>query len=311
MNILVIENTDPKFSPMMNVRRSHVVAIRQVLPKASVSVIKDKDMTKQTNAEVIITYNLDAIGKEARRLRWIHVTFVGVDHLPQFLKESDILITNSSGVHPIPISQHVFAFILMFVRGLHVALRNQIEKKEWVRSYDIFNVQELAGKTIGIVGYGRIGKEIARVAKLFDLNVLPFSHRAGDITSLLRQSDFIVNCLPATAETHHFFDAKKFARIKKGAYFINIGRGATVDEKALINVLKQKRIAGAGLDVFEEEPLPKSSQFWKLKNVIITPHYSGLTPYYMDRVIDIFCKNLKAYIKGKPMPNLVDKEKGY
>ncbi len=326
MNIIIIQNTDPKIKPMLDVTKDHLEVIRKVVPSASVSVVNDSDIRKQSNqlleAEIIITDDFSLIDLEkTKSLQWVHADFAGVDTLSAHLKNSSILITNSSGVHPIPIAQHVFAFILMFARGIHVSYCNQIEQKGWTRRFDLLALQELSGKTIGIVGYGRMGKEIGRVAELFGMNVLAFTHHEGDINSLLKQSDFVVNALPSTTETHHFFDKKKFAQMsakggsspgrKKSAYFINIGRGATVDEKALIDVLKQKQIAGAGLDVFETEPLPKSSPLWSLENVILTPHYSGWTPYYMDRVIAIFCENLKAYASGTPMPNLVDKRKGY
>lgn len=341
MKIVIIQNTNKEFWPAFKVRKDHIQAIKDVYPKASVNVVDDTYARKGTpfEAEVIITTpfflnDLEKILKpaesEARlrrqvqslprtsfgddmggKLKWIHTTSAGVDRLPESMRTSDVIVTNSSGVHPIPISEHVFSFILMSARGLHVSFRAQIEKGEWERNFQKFNVAELPDQTIGIVGVGRIGQEVERLARLFGMKVLTVTSKTGNLDKLLKDSDYVVNCLPLTPHTHHFFDKKKFLKMKRSAFFINIGRGKTVDEEALIKVLKAGKIAGAGLDVTEEEPLPKSSPLWNLKNVILTPHYSGWTPHYMDRVIEIFCKNLKAYLKGRKMPNLVDKQKGY
>ena len=181
---------------------------------------------------------------------------------------------------------------------------------------------ELNGKTLGIVGYGRIGAQIARLGKGFGMRVAALAHtkkiedKNVDISYrmvdlLLNKSDFVVNALPLTDETQGYFDTSKFKQMKPTAYFVNIGRGKTVIESDLIKALKNKTIAGAGLDVFEEEPTPDSNPLWKLPNVIMTPHISGWTPEYTNRVVNIFCENLKAYLKKRSMPNLVDKSRGY
>lgn len=321
MKIVIIQNTNRQFWPAFKVKEEHLKEIKKVYPKAEVRVVDDKKIStvkvisdKLRQAEIVITTPFvlkDLVGLFLPNLKWIHTTSAGVDRLPQSMKESNVIITNSSGVHPIPISEHVFSFILMFARGMHIAFRNQIEKGEWERNFQKFNAQELPDQTIGIVGYGSIGMEVGRLAKLFRMRVLTVTSKTGNLDEVLKTSDYVINCLPLTPNTRHFFDKKKLLKMKNSAFFINIGRGKTVDEDALIEVLKSGKIAGAGLDVFEEEPLPKTSPLWNLKNVILTPHYSGWTPHYMDRMIEIFCKNLKAYLKGKKMPNLVDKQKGY
>jgi phosphoglycerate dehydrogenase-like enzyme len=132
-----------------------------------------------------------------------------------------------------------------------------------------------------------------------------------ELPNLLKEADFVVNALPGTVHTKGIFDLKLFKKFKETSYFINIGRGTSVVEKDLVEALEERIIAGAGLDVFEVEPLPEISPLWKLENVIITPHYSGWTPKYTERVINIFCENLKSYLKGGKMPNLVNKELGY
>lgn len=317
MKIVIVEYTDKNFWPAFTVKEEHIKAIKRILPKAFVLVVSDTNILKNNNlteADIIITppFNLKTLSTlSLSKLKWIHTTSAGVDRVPQSMKESDVIITNSSGVHPIPISEHVFTFILMFARSLYISFRNQIEKEEWVRNFQGFNPKELPDQTLGVVGVGNIGKEVVRLGKLFGMRILTVTSKTGDLNKLLKESDYIVNCLPLTPDTFHYFDFKKLQKMKKEAFFINIGRGQTVDEEALIEALKSGTIAGAGLDVFEEEPLPKSSPLWKLKNVILTPHYSGWNPHYMDRVIKIFIENLKAYLNNKKMPNLVDKQKGY
>lgn len=317
MQIVVVQNTKKDFGKMLAFTKAHEDMIKAVVPDAAIVVLEEESALSysnlsDTNVFICEPPFLEHFSKEQfPKLFWAHVTYAGVDKLPQAVKDSDVLITNSSGVHPIPISQHVFTFILMFARGLHVLHRAQIEQKKWLRSYEHIRIAEIQEQTIGIVGFGQIGKEIGRLAKQIGMKVLPYTTHEGDLEMVLRESDYVVNALPSTPTTYHFFDKEKFAKMSASAYFINIGRGKTVDEQALIDVLQKGEIAGAGLDVFEEEPLPETSPLWNLENVIITPHYSGWTPHYMDRVVEIFCENLQAYLAKKPMPNLVDKKRGY
>lgn len=252
-------------------------------------------------------------------LKWVHVSSAGVNGVVEKLVNTDIILTNSSGVHPIPIAEQIFTYMLMFARGIDQTMRSQYAKK-WQREIQTF---ELHGKTIVIVGFGRIGRKVAQLAKAFDMKVLGVKTKVTkeqhvdevfeikDLPVVLKQADFVVNCLPGTEETRGVFSLKEFKKMKPSAYFINIGRGFSAKEDDLIKVLQTNIIAGAGLDVFEEEPLLSKSPLWSLSNVIITPHTAGKTPEYMNRVIDIFCKNLTAYLAGQKMPNEVDKKKGY
>ena len=175
-----------------------------------------------------------------------------------------------------------------------------------------------------VVGLGHIGSEVARLASSFRANVIAvkqnlnnkpdFVDRLYSIDQLeqaLPNADFVVLTLPLTHKTRYLFDMKKFRLMKKSSILINIGRGGLVNEKELIEALDKKIIAGAALDVTEEEPLPKESPLWDMENAIITPHHGGWSERFMDRGIDIFCLNLKAYLKNKPLPNLVDKKRGY
>lgn len=327
MNILIIRDVRVETSKMSEIKESHIERLKNTFPNSVVNVVYPQDPNLEKlliDAEYMIVSHFQADFKNAKKLKLVQSTSAGVDDIPQGLKDLKVKIINSSGVHPIPITEHVFAYLLMFSRQIEKTFRYQILRKGWIRRFDALGIFELFGKTICIVGLGRIGSRIAMIAKAFGMNVVGVVRDPNrkeefvdnlvgdsDLHNVASNSDFVINCLPHTKETFHLFDKKIFSRMKKTAYFINIGRGKTVKEEDLIAALESGQIAGAGLDVFETEPLPMSSPLWEMENVIITPHYAGWNPNYMDRVIDIFCDNLKAYINNKPLPNLVDIEKGY
>ncbi|UVI28781.1 D-2-hydroxyacid dehydrogenase [Paenibacillus spongiae] len=283
-----------------------------------------KDMAILSEAEIIFGWN--SAVKEAAllpdsKLKWVQNWGAGVERLP--LAELDgrgIQVTNATGVHPNPISETIFAMLLAFTRELHLSVRNQ-QMRQWARHGDM---RELHGSTIGILGVGAIGMETAKVAKAFNMTVLGVRrsgrpeanvdrmHEMKELPEVLRQCDYVVNCLPHTAETEHLIGREAFDAMKPSAYYINIGRGMTTDTEALLDALKSGKIAGAGLDVFEQEPLPPEHPLWSMANVIITPHNAGSTPQYMNRLIDIFTANLKQYVQGQPLPlNIVKPEAGY
>lgn len=257
------------------------------------------------------------------RLKWVHLTSAGANALSDELINSQIIVSNSSGVHPIPISEHVFGLMLMLSRGLHKAVKVQVTQKKWLRDIDYYQPGELSGKKLLVVGMGRIGERVARLGEAFEMDVAGVvrdlnGHKTSirlvsskDLSKELKQADFIVNCLPSTSQTVGLFDKKLLSKFKKGSFFINIGRGDTVDEAALVKALQSGDIAGAGLDVFETEPLNTGSPLWEMENVIITPHYSGANPHYFERMMEIFLVNFKAYIQKRPLPNIVDKKLGY
>jgi len=185
-------------------------------------------------------------------------------------------------------------------------------------------LSELRGKTVLIVGLGDIGMEAARLANCFGARILAIARSkkkkpafvselrtASYLDVLLPKSDIVVICLPHTNDTHHLFDKTKFALMKSTAILMNIGRGGIIHEKELIDALRRKQIAGAALDVTEQEPLSANSPPWDMENMIITPHHSGLSEKYMDRAVDLFCENLKLFLKGKKLRTEVDKKRGY
>ena len=257
----------------------------------------------------------------AKNVKWVHSFSAGMDRVltPEIIK-SPILVSNSSGVLVVPIAEHVMSYVLIFSRGFLRSLENQ-KKRLWQRDDTL---TKLRGKTMLIVGMGNIGGAVAQLSRAFGCHIIALTRdgrsdnewahevkKASVLNRVLPKADFVISCLPYTPETHHIFDAEKFRLMKPSAYFINIGRGALVREKDLIAALKKKTIAGAGLDVTEVEPLPASSPLWNMPNVIITPHHSGASEHAMDRAINQFILNLKAFLIGDRLPNLVDKKLGY
>lgn len=263
----------------------------------------------------------------ASNLRWFQQWGAGADWMLDYPEaaDSDFVLTNASGVHPIPISEHILAFLLAFARGLHQAVRAQ-ERREWRpgREYLRDGVLELAGKTMLLIGTGAIGERTAEIASALGVRVLGVRRDPSisvpaveavfgpnKLLDLLPESDFVVLTVPLTHETRGMIGEQELQAMKSTAYIVNIGRGGTIQENALVRALQEGWIAGAGLDVFETEPLPDDSPLWEMDNVIITSHYSGLTPRYHERALAIFLDNLRRYRGGEPLRNVVDKQLGY
>jgi phosphoglycerate dehydrogenase-like enzyme len=258
----------------------------------------------------------------APNLRWFQQWGAGTDWLMRYpdIAGRDFILTNASGVHSIPISEHILSYLLAFSRGLPKAIRVQ-EQGKWLAEVPSF---ELSGKTLLLIGVGAIGRRTAQLASALGMHVIGVRRNPDqvypgiqrmvgtqDLDRYLPEADFVVLTVPLTPETQGLINAATLAKMKPSAYLINIGRGQTIDEPALISALQNGQIAGAGLDVFTTEPLPPDSPFWKMENVIITPHSSGSTPYYNERALNIFIDNLERYTQGKPMKNVVDKKRGY
>ncbi len=246
----------------------------------------------------------------ARELRWVQATSAGVDRFlfPEFVA-SEVILTSARGVYSSPCSDHVLAVILSFARGF-----NRFARLQTAHKWQKLEMDELQGKTIGIIGLGTIGREIERKAKCFGMNVLAVSRKtnnSSNLATLLEQSDFVVLSLPLTRETMGLIGHENLSRMKETAFLINIGRGQLIKEKELVTALREGKIAGAALDVFEQEPLPSGSELWDMENVIITPHIAGDSRQEMARILDIFCENLTRYVSKSPLINVVDKQVGY
>lgn len=258
----------------------------------------------------------------APRLKWMQIMSAGVErYLITEIVQSPVILTNVSGIHATPISEFVLSFMLMFVKQAHVCFQFKQERR-WERVVPTV----LRGKTVGIIGLGSIGREVARLAKAFGMRVLATrrSAREGEraryvdimlplaqLHRLLAESDFVVLALPLTHESNKLIGERELKSMKPTAYLINIARGGVVDEEALIRALEAHQIAGAGLDVFATEPLPADSKIWGLPNVIFSPHIAGGMEDYAARSTEVFIENLKRYLDGKRLLHVVDKQKGY
>lgn len=306
------------------ISQEHVEKIQSGFPAVEVVQTANPQEAEKIvwDADVIVSWwsNFQPAFLDSPKLRWVHALSAGVDGflLPQIL-EGKVLLTNSRGIHGIPISEHVFALMLAFSRGLNHFARHQAQKK-WQR----VTLTELRGKTLGIVGMGSIGSEIARLGAAFGMRVMAVKRSPGPapegvnrvvgtegMEMVLKESDYLVLAVPLTPETRGMIGAAQLEQMKPTAVLINIARGEVVQEEQLVAALQQGVIAGAGLDVFETEPLPADSPLWQLENCIITPHCAALSPQYMTRAIDLFCRNLDAFLQGEPMPTLVDPGRGY
>lgn len=300
--------------------------IGEISEKTGEEVIACSDMTQAApylpEAEIIVGINglNGEVLKSCSNLKWIYSLSAGVEKLPfQELSERDILVSNAGGIHGTQIAEQTIGMMILFSRKMIKALKYQ-QQKIWSRDLP---VDELFGRNLCIVGAGKIGIELARKAKAFDMTVTGIKRTPSPLeyfdevfgNDLLHQAlgkaDYVVLLTPLTKETLHFFGKEEFAVMKRTSVFINMSRGDTVDEGALIEVLKSGRIGGAGLDVFHNEPLEVSSPLWRMDNVVITPHNAGNTPHYLKRALDLFFKSYECYRSGKPLPTAVDVTRQY
>lgn len=290
--------------------------------------------------DVMLTFRIpDDLLSRAPNLKWVQLLSAGADHaLSGPLRSATIPVTTASGIHATPIAEYTVASMLAFAHRFHLTLRAQA-RHEWMRSGGFMaTVEELRGHTLGVVGYGSIGRETARLADALGMRVLALkrdpSMRAdpgwcpkgvGDPEgriperffgpeereAMLRECDYVTVTLPLTAHTRRFIGAPELSAIKPGAYVVNIGRGEVLDEAALIEALRSGHLGGAGLDVFEHEPLPSESPLWEMENVILTPHMSGANRGYMDKACELFAENLRRFTANRTLLNVVDPRLGY
>lgn len=259
-------------------------------------------------ADILLTIRIsDELLKKAKKLQWIHALTTGVDYivnLPSLRK--DVIITSTRGIHGPQVSEMAFLLMLALNRNFPEVVRNQ-DKGVWER----WPGKLLWKKKIGILGVGIIGEEIAKKAKAFgmevygidiikrDLDCIDAFYGPEEIVEVAGKVDYLVIVAPRTPQTEKLIDAKVLSAMKPTAFLLNLGRGEIVDENALIEVLKQKKIAGAGLDTFWQEPLPKDHPFWKMKNVIVSPHVAGMSDIYVEQALTIFEENLRRFLKGE------------
>lgn len=260
---------------------------------------------------------VDALLDRFPSVRWVAFWNAGIDHvltprLEQRAREG-LLVTNTSGMHGAQMAEHALAMILAFTRGLPQFAELQ-RTATWRREPSVGGiVEELAGQTLGIVGMGHIGHALADRAHAFELRVLGVRSADGParLDTVLAQSDHVVLLVPLTEATRHLIDARRLALMKPTARLYNLARGPVVDEAALIAALRAGTLAGAGLDVFEHEPLPSDSALWALPNVILTPHAGGATPRYFHRAAQMFVANLARFERGEALQQRHDPRRGY
>jgi phosphoglycerate dehydrogenase-like enzyme len=290
--------------------------------------------------EILFTFRIFPMPEQAPNLRWIQLYSAGANQIIRHpIYKSRAMITTASGSHAVSIGEYVMSMILAWYHCLPQIWQWQQERR-WPRvseSLKMLTIEEIRGKTVGIVGYGSIGREVARMAQTFGMRIIAMQrstdhHDHGFLFSdigdpegiipecyyapeqfheLLSRSDVVVITVPLTQQTTHLFDAKAFNAMKPTAFLVNIARGEICDQEALIQALRQKRIAGAALDVATPEPLPPDNPLWSLPNVMISPHVSGVAAPFEDRILTIFAENMRRYLAGEPTYNLVDKELNY
>jgi phosphoglycerate dehydrogenase-like enzyme len=297
-----IEILQPKF-PQINMHAAHKESeVGDFIEKADI---------------ILAVFLSNALIQRAKNLKWIQSLISGVDKI--LCLESlrpEVLLTSSRGIHGPQVSELALMFMLALSRDFPQNLKNQMAKI-WTPKPSTLLYQ----KKVAILGMGAIGGAIAQKCKAFDMTVfaisrsqaphefVDFVHGPKELAEVISRVDYFINVLPSTPQTQKIVNAKVLAAMKPTAYYISIGRGDTVDEEALVDLLEKEKIAGAAMDVFATEPLPEDSPLWDMKNVIITPHSGGMCDIYYDQVLPIFEKNLDRYLVGdtQEMINIIDR----
>jgi len=293
------------------------------------------------DADILIGHRArEGLVQFAPRLKWIQFMGAGIDHLglTDLLDQDRIVLTNASGVSATWIAEYILASMLLYTHRFHLTMAAQ-RRHEWLgfRQFMI-DVGGLRDKTVGMLGYGSIAREAARLCQAYNMEVLalkrnPDNHAdnswvrpgVGDPegaiprrwfgpeqrNELLAASDYVVMSLPLTPDTRHFLGRREFEAMKPGAYLVNVGRGGIIDQDAMIEALKSGRLAGAGLDVTDPEPLNADSELWDMENVILTPHCSGARMNYYDVGCELFAENLRRFLSGRELINPIDRTHRY
>lgn len=302
--------------------KRHVERIRSDFPQLEIACCTNAastvDMIRRHQPEVVLAFlgypRSALVG--ASSIKWIHVAAAGVDHLAPWDKDR-LTVTNSSGVHDEALADYAACAMLMFSLGFPRFLRQQA-RRQWIPH----ELRPLSGQQAAVIGFGRIGQRIGARAKSLGMQVVGVRTEArpspsGDrvvgvdqLHSVLSTADFVILTLPRTPRTLGLIDDTAVKAMKAGAYLVNLSRGGIVDEGALLAALQSGHVAGAALDVFQTEPLPETSEFWQLDNVVVTPHTCDIVGW-QDKVVDLFCENLRKWMSSKALINVVDPCRGY
>ena len=266
-----------------------------------------------------------ALLARAEKLRWLQAPQAAppAGYYYRELVEHPVVVTNFREIYNDHIGAHVMAFVLAFARGMQIYLPQQ-QRREWKKMPPDRGIVHLPEATMLVVGVGGIGAEVARLASAFGMRVIGIDerrdekpagiaelHRAAALDEFLPAADFVILTVPHTPETEGFFNRARFQRMKRGAFFINIGRGMTTRLDDLAAALRAGEIAGAGLDVFEQEPLPADHPLWTMPGVLLTPHTAGYGPYLDDRRFDVLSDNVQRFLTGQALRNVVDKPRWF
>ena len=316
--------------------------LREISPRLQIERhFPDVPVDVMARTEVLYTVGYFPEPEQAPKLRWIQANSAGLNHALQhrIVQAEDITVTSASGIHATNMAHYCLMMMLMFNYKMRLALSLQAQT-EWLQNAsEVFMPIDMDRQTVGIVGYGSIGRELARLCAGMGMTVLASKQDLGNtaevnafvlpgvgdpggdipdriypaatIASMAKDCDYLVVLAPLTSKTGHLISENILEAMKDSAVLINVSRGPVVDEKALITALSSGKIAGAALDVFEEEPLPATSPLWRLDNVIITPHIAGFTRDYHDKAALVFKENLRRYLENRPLLNQLDRGKGY
>jgi phosphoglycerate dehydrogenase-like enzyme len=320
---MINEFTFLMLPPQTDLTRAWARRLSDSVPGMKLVLAEDRE----TAAAAIVTADAafgtlppDLLAK-ARRLRWLQAPQAAppAGYYYQELISHPITVTNFREIYNDHISAHILAFVLSFARGLHVFIPQQL-RGEWKKPREDEGVVPLPGSTALIVGLGGIGAETARLLFAFGMRVLAVDarrterpeqvaelHPPAELDRLLPQADFVILTVPHTPATEGFFNATKFRLMKRSAFFINIGRGMTTKLDDLVAALRDGAIAGAALDVYEQEPLPTEHVLWRTPNVLLTPHMAGYGPHLNERRFQIIQTNCRAFANAEPLKNIVDK----
>jgi phosphoglycerate dehydrogenase-like enzyme len=300
------------------------------LVQVSAIAVDDVPAELLASAEVMYTGNVLPSPAQAPRLRWVQLDTSGADHVRgTALWDSEVTLTSLGGVSPRPMAEYVLAMVLAFAHRLPRAAREQ-RRREWpddAGRWSLYHPAHVPGSRMVIVGYGALGRGIARMARGLGIDVTGVRGGSGRryaeevdgvevvtadrLDEALAAADWLVLCTPGTPRTMGLIGPRELAAVKPGAHLINVSRGGVVDEEALLAALDDGRLAGAALDVFATEPLPPSSALWDHPAVLVTPHVSGLASDYAAAVRDLFVDNLRRYVAGRPLRNVIDRHLGY
>ncbi len=314
MKLVIVNKMNPERLAAIARLVPGAVAEAYATPKEAADHVADADAIALWGFQ-----DIEPLLQNAPHVRWVHSLSDGVEKLltPSMLSRP-IVLTNSHGVHDKSVSEHAMALLLSWFHKIPDVTR-QKDAHIWKRP----KAEMLDGKTMLIVGFGGIGRAIAARAKVFGMHILAVRNHpapdplademlsSADVMTALPRADVVIAALPATPETNAYFDRETFSAMKPGAFFINIARASVVDETALLSALQEGPLSGAGLDVFAKEPLPEGHPLWTMDNVILTPHVASIIPDFWDRVLALLEQNFQAFAEGKPLTNVIDKEKGY